>query len=212
MTHDFQKCGILTCVDPDEHVQPHFKLRTSKRCSISSLTLVEYSHDEQRLWSEAARMRRLIWAFAGRTYHIVGNLMHWPILGLNFGVLHSFQMRLAWKHTKKAKFYFKKTYPSKVYPISAFVLVTIIGNWPLSIIMKIMIYINFSISFLRLLHYIKIIWSNKVSSAIVNHNKNINLYDQIVDGEDVTFWWRFLKIVTILLKKRHIRFLLHVCF
>ena len=25
-------------------------------------------------------MRRLIWGFAGRTYHIVGNLMHW----LNF--------------------------------------------------------------------------------------------------------------------------------
>ena len=23
-------------------------------------------------------MRRLIWGFAGRTYHIVGNLMHWP--------------------------------------------------------------------------------------------------------------------------------------
>ena len=22
-------------------------------------------------------MRRLIWGFAGRTYHIVGNLMHW---------------------------------------------------------------------------------------------------------------------------------------
>ena len=24
-------------------------------------------------------MRRLIWGFAGRTYHIVGNLMHWLI-------------------------------------------------------------------------------------------------------------------------------------
>ena len=22
-------------------------------------------------------MRRLVWAFAGHTYHIVGNLMHW---------------------------------------------------------------------------------------------------------------------------------------
>ena len=22
-------------------------------------------------------MRRLIWAFAGRTYHVVGNLLHW---------------------------------------------------------------------------------------------------------------------------------------
>ena len=24
-------------------------------------------------------MRRLIWGFAGRTYHIVGNLIHWLI-------------------------------------------------------------------------------------------------------------------------------------
>ena len=26
---------------------------------------------------QTARMRRLIWGFAGRAYHIVGNLMHW---------------------------------------------------------------------------------------------------------------------------------------
>ena len=26
---DFQQCGILTSVDSDEHVQPHFKLRNS---------------------------------------------------------------------------------------------------------------------------------------------------------------------------------------
>ena len=35
-------------------------------------------------WGSAAsdqtvRMRRLIWGFAGRTYHIVGNRMHWLI-------------------------------------------------------------------------------------------------------------------------------------
>ena len=29
-TCDFQKCGILTSVDSDEPVQPHFKLRRSK--------------------------------------------------------------------------------------------------------------------------------------------------------------------------------------
>ena len=29
---------------------------------------------------QTARMRRLIWGFDGRTYHIVGNLMHWLIL------------------------------------------------------------------------------------------------------------------------------------
>ena len=49
VTSDFQQCGILTSVNSDEHVQPPFKLRTSKRCSVSSLTLIEYSSDEQRL-------------------------------------------------------------------------------------------------------------------------------------------------------------------
>ena len=37
---------FLTSVDSNEHVQPPFKLRTSKRCSVSSLTLIEYSSDE----------------------------------------------------------------------------------------------------------------------------------------------------------------------
>ena len=30
MSHDSQHCGILTCVDSDEHVQPPFKHRNSK--------------------------------------------------------------------------------------------------------------------------------------------------------------------------------------
>ena len=51
---DFQQFDILTSVDSDEPVQPPFKLRTSKRCSVSSLTLIEYSSDEQRLWSDCA--------------------------------------------------------------------------------------------------------------------------------------------------------------
>ena len=51
---DFQQCGILTSVDSDEPVQPHFKLRNSKWCSFSSLTLIEYSCGEQRLWSDCA--------------------------------------------------------------------------------------------------------------------------------------------------------------
>ena len=50
-TCDFQQCGILTSVDSDEPVQPPFKLRNSKCCSISSLTVVECSADWQRLWS-----------------------------------------------------------------------------------------------------------------------------------------------------------------
>ena len=32
----FQQCGILTSVDSDEPVQPPFKLRNSKLCSVSS--------------------------------------------------------------------------------------------------------------------------------------------------------------------------------
>ena len=45
MTHDFQQCGILTCVYSDEPVQPSFKLRNSKLYSVSSLTIIEYSSD-----------------------------------------------------------------------------------------------------------------------------------------------------------------------
>ena len=33
---DFQQCGILTCVNSDEPVQPPFKLRQSKCCLGSS--------------------------------------------------------------------------------------------------------------------------------------------------------------------------------
>ena len=52
MACDFQQCGILTSVDSYEHVQPHFKPRNSKGCSVSSLTFIEYSSDKQRLWSD----------------------------------------------------------------------------------------------------------------------------------------------------------------
>ena len=74
-TFDFQQCGILTSVDSDEPVQPSFKLTNSKRCSVSSLTLIEYSSDYSKVSDQTVHMRRLIWGFAGPTYHIVGNLM-----------------------------------------------------------------------------------------------------------------------------------------
>ena len=45
VTCDLQQCGILTNVDSDKPVQPPFKLRNSKWCSVSSLTLIEYSND-----------------------------------------------------------------------------------------------------------------------------------------------------------------------
>ena len=40
---DFQQWGILTSVDSEEPVQSPFKLRNSKWCSVSSLTVIEYS-------------------------------------------------------------------------------------------------------------------------------------------------------------------------
>ena len=49
VTCDFQQCGILTSVDSGQPVQPPFKLTNSKWCSVSSLTLIEYSSDKQRL-------------------------------------------------------------------------------------------------------------------------------------------------------------------
>ena len=53
-TCDFKQCGILTRVDSDEPVHPPFKLRYSKWCSVSRLTIKEYSSDQQRLWSVCA--------------------------------------------------------------------------------------------------------------------------------------------------------------
>ena len=45
VTCDFQQCGILTSVDSDEHVQPPFKCRNCKWCSVSSITVIAYSSD-----------------------------------------------------------------------------------------------------------------------------------------------------------------------
>ena len=41
----FQQFDILTSVDSDEPLQPPFKLENSKWCSVSSLTIIEYSSD-----------------------------------------------------------------------------------------------------------------------------------------------------------------------
>ena len=61
---DFQQSGILTSVDSEQLVQPHFKHRKSKWCSVSSLTVIEYSSDWQRLWPDCAHAQadlRLYW-------------------------------------------------------------------------------------------------------------------------------------------------------
>ena len=57
VTCDFQQYGILTSVDSDEPVQPPFKLQNFKWCSASSLTLIEYSSDKQRRWSDCAHAK-----------------------------------------------------------------------------------------------------------------------------------------------------------
>ena len=65
VTCDFQQCGVLTSVDSDEPVQPPFKVRNLKWCSVSSLTLIWYSSDKQRLWSDSAYVQadlRLCWS------------------------------------------------------------------------------------------------------------------------------------------------------
>ena len=81
VTCDFLQCGILTCVDSNEPVQPPFMLRNSKWCSTQNIQATSKGPDQN------ARLRRLIWGFAGRTYHIVGNLMSW--LNLWWYYLHT---------------------------------------------------------------------------------------------------------------------------
>ena len=64
-TCDFQQCGILSCVDSDEPLQLPNKLRNSIFCSVSSLTLIEYSSDYVRLCSDCAYEQadlRLCWS------------------------------------------------------------------------------------------------------------------------------------------------------
>ena len=63
VTCDFQLCGILTYVDSASAAP--FKLRNSKWCSVSSLTIIEYSINQQRLWSVCAYAQadlRLCWS------------------------------------------------------------------------------------------------------------------------------------------------------
>ena len=65
MTCDCQQCSILTCVDSDEPVQSTFMIGNSKLCSVSSLTVIEYSSIQQRLYSDCAYAQadlRLCWS------------------------------------------------------------------------------------------------------------------------------------------------------
>ena len=72
-TCDFHHGGILTSVDSDEPVQPPFKLGSSKNCrsvALKSKNIQATSIDSH----QTAFMHRLVWTFASRTYHIVGNV------------------------------------------------------------------------------------------------------------------------------------------
>ena len=63
---DFQQFDILTSVCSDDPQQPPVKFRNSKWCSVSSLTIIEYSSDKQRLWSDCAYSQadlRLCWSY-----------------------------------------------------------------------------------------------------------------------------------------------------
>ena len=53
-TCDFKQCGILTSVVSDEPVQASVKLRNSECCSVSRLTVIQYSSDQQWLWPDCA--------------------------------------------------------------------------------------------------------------------------------------------------------------
>ena len=90
---DFHQCGILTCVDSDDPLQPPFKPWNSKWCSVSSLTKATSKGSDQ-----TARMRRLIWGFAGRKYQIVGNFKHW----LNYCNCSMFCFALLFVHSSFA--------------------------------------------------------------------------------------------------------------
>ena len=71
MTCDFLQCGILTSVDSDQPVQPPFKLRNFKWVwsvvKQQSMNIQATSRGSD----QTARMRRLIWDFAGRTYQML---------------------------------------------------------------------------------------------------------------------------------------------
>ena len=80
---DFQQCDILTSVDSDDPVQPPLKLRNSKWCSVSSLTVIEYSSDLQRLWSDCAYAQadlRLCWSHIPHCWKSHALAHFWVIL------------------------------------------------------------------------------------------------------------------------------------
>ena len=94
----FQQCGILTCVVSDEPLQPPFKLRNSKWYSVSSLTIIEYSSDSQRLWSDctyAQADRRPCWSHIPHCWKSHAQAHFISKLGAGY------EMCLVWAHYKQ---------------------------------------------------------------------------------------------------------------
>ena len=79
---DFQQFDILTSVDSGKPLQPSFKLRNSRWCSVRNLTIIEYSSDWQRLWSDCAYAQadlRLCWSHIPHCWksHAAAHLRKW---------------------------------------------------------------------------------------------------------------------------------------
>ena len=66
---------ILNCVDSDEPVQPPFKLRGSKCCSLITLSRIVYFKRQTRLWSDCAYVQAGL-SISGRTYHTCRGWFH----------------------------------------------------------------------------------------------------------------------------------------
>ena len=115
-TCDFQQCGILTWTDSDEHAQPPVKLRNSKCCSAGSWTVIQYSSNKQRLWSDCAYAQAglsLCWSHIPHCWksHVAAHLFVWfdslPPIN-NLSVMQG-QVILGWTSTKLGLMYRSRT-------------------------------------------------------------------------------------------------------
>ena len=120
-TRDFQQCGILTSVDSDELVQPPFKLRNSKCCSVSSLSHRIFKRQATALirlrvcagWSEP-----LCWAHIPNCWksHVAAHLynnIHTISIQMGFGspliLIYWFVCTWRWYIDKLGIFYANQT-------------------------------------------------------------------------------------------------------
>ena len=99
-TCDFQQCGNLIRVDSEEPLQPPFELRHSKWYSFSSLTLIEYSSDLHRLWSDCAYAQadlRLCWLHIPhccKSYVMAQTILYWLDEGTKVSVCNMLKNNL----------------------------------------------------------------------------------------------------------------------